>query len=281
MKGVLHMSTTTGSLAGKVAIITGGGTGLGQTMALRLAEEGCDIVVGARRVGAIEETAALVRDIGPRGLAIATDATDSAQCNNLIARTIAEFGRLDILINNAGIVRDQPFNQFWDITDEQWRLGIDTNLTTAFYCSRPAIKYFVEQNRGKVINIASGNGMRGQRGDFMYGTAKAGVINLTRIMAMSFATNNIQVNCIAPGFIDVRHLQPGAGSGPTYDSGRNPKFIPVGRFGVPDDIGHLGLFLSSDASDSITGGLFACDGGGLASGIAPTGYVPVFDLKEN
>ena len=274
------MATETGTLKGKVAIITGGGTGLGKTMALRMAEEGCDIVVGARRVDAIEETAAQVRDIGPRGLAVPCDATDSAQCNNLIARTIAEFGRLDILINNAGIVRNQPPREFWDITDDEWRLGIDTNLTTAFYCSRPAIKRFVEQNRGKIINIASGNGMRGQRNDFMYGTAKAGVINLTRIMAMSFAAYNIQVNCIAPGFVDVRHLQPGAGSEPMRDLGRNPKFIPVGRFGVPNDIGHLGLFLASDASDSITGGLFANDGGGLACGVAPSGYVPVIDLKE-
>ncbi len=275
------MATATGTLKGKVVVITGGGTGLGKTMALRLADEGCDVVVAARRVAAIEETAAEVRDIGPRALAIPCDVTDSAQCNNLIAQTVSELGRLDILINNAGIVRDQAFHQLWEITDEEWHLGIDTNLSSVFYCCRPALKHFVEQNRGKIISIASGNGIRGQRGDFMYGTAKAGVINLTRILAMTFSTYNIQVNCIAPGYIDVRHLQPGAGTGPTYESGRNPKFIPVGRFGVPNDIGHLGLFLASDASDSITGGLFACDGGGLANGVAPTGYAPVIDLKED
>lgn len=272
------MATTTGTLKGKVAVITGGGTGLGKTMALRLADEGCDVVVAARRVGAIEQTASEVRDIGPRALAIPCDVMDSAQCDNLIAQTLSDFGRLDILINNAGIVRGQRPKPLWEITDEEWHQGIDTNLSGTFYCCRRALKGFVEQNSGKIINIASGNGMRGQRGDYMYGTAKAGVINLTRVLAMTFSTYNIQINCIAPGFVDVRDLQPESATG---ESGRTAKFIPVGRFGVPNDIGHLGLFLASDASDSITGGLFANDGGGLAGGIAPTGYAPVIDLKED
>ena len=131
---------------------------------------------------------------------------------------------------------------------------------------------------GKIINIASGNGIRGQRNDYMYGTAKAGVINLTRVLAMTFSTYNIQINCIAPGYVDVRDLQPEPATG---ESNRTAKFIPVGRLGVPNDIGHLGLFLASDASASITGGLFANDGGGLAGGVAPTGYAPVIDLKED
>lgn len=265
-------------LEGKVAIITGGGTGLGRAMALAMAKEGAAIVAAARRVEAIEQTAKAVRDLGSRALAIPTDVTDSQQVNNLIAQTISEMGRLDILINNAGIVRGQQPKQMWEITDQEWHLGIDTNLSGTFFCCRAALKYFVEQNHGKIINIASGNGLRGQRGDFMYGTAKAAVINLTRILAMTFAQNNIQVNCIAPGFVDVRALQLAPVTG---ELGRHSEFIPVGRFGVPEDIGDLGLFLASDASDYITGGLFANDGGGLAGGIAPTGYAPIIEIKED
>ncbi len=271
------MSETKGTLEGKVAVITGGGTGLGRCMAVCLAREGCDIVVAARRVNALEQTAAEVRALGRRALVVPTDVTVSAQCHNLIERTITEMGRLDILINNAGIVRGQQPKELWDITDEEWHLGIDTNLSGTFYCCRAAMKYFVEQQRGKIINIASGNGLRGQRGDYMYGTAKAGVINLTRILAMTFSRYNIQINCIAPGYVDVRQLQP---EPITTTIQRTAQYIPVQRFGIPEDIGYLALFLASDASDYITGGLFANDGGGLAGGVAPTGYAPIIPLEE-
>jgi len=272
------MATGNGTLAGKVAIITGGGTGLGKMTALHMAREGADIVVAARRVGAIEQTAKEVREIGPRALAIPTDVKDSQQVNSMVERTLAEMGGLDILVNNAGIVRGQERKPLWEITDEEWHLGINTNLTGAFHCSRAVIKHFIDQGHGKIINIASGNGMRGQRGDFMYGTAKAGVINFTRILATTFAQENIQVNCIAPGFIDVTQLQPEPATRTMF---RNPQFIPVGRFGVPEDIGHLALFLASDASGYITGGLFANDGGGLAGGVSPTGYAPVIAMEED
>jgi len=266
-----------GTLQGKVAIITGGGTGLGKAMALTLAKEAATIVVAARRVEAIEQTAKEVTDLGARGLAVSTDVTDSQQVNRMVERTLSEMGRLDILINNAGIVRGQQRKSLWEITDEEWHLGIDTNLSGAFFCCRAVGKHFVEQKRGKVINIASGNGLRGGRGDYMYGTAKAGVIELTRVFAITWAEDNIQVNCIAPGFVDVGALQPVPRSGSAM---RRSEFIPVGRFGIPEDIGYLGLFLASDASNYITGALFANDGGGLAGGFSPTGYAPVITIKE-
>lgn len=272
------MATGTGTLDGRIAIITGGGTGLGKMMSLIMAREGCDIVVAARRVDPIEQTAKEVRDLGRRGLAIPTDVTDSTQVSNMVERTIAEMGGLDILVNNAGIVRGQMPKPIWELSDEEWHRGIDNNLTGTFYGSRAAMKHFVDQGHGKIINIASGNGMRGQRLDYMYGSAKAGVINLTRVLATTYAQSNVQVNCIAPGFVDVRHLQPEPA---TTEAARNPRFIPVGRFGVPEDIGHLTLFLASDASDYITGGIFASDGGGLASGVAPTGYAPVIEIEED
>ena len=272
------MATGNGTLKGKVAVVTGGGTGLGKSAALLMAKEGADIVVAARRVNAIEQTAKEVRDLGSRALAISTDVTDTGQVNSLVERTIAEMGGLDILVNNAGIVRGQVPRQLWEITHEEWRLGIDTNMSGTFYACRATMKHFVDQGRGKIINIASGNGMRGQRGDYMYGTAKAGVINLTRVLAVTFAQYNIQINCIAPGFVDVRYMQP---EPVTREVSRTARFIPVGRFGVPDDIGHLVLFLASDASDYVNGCLFPNDGGGLAGGIAPTGYAPVIEMEED
>ncbi len=272
------MAAGKGTLTGKVAIVTGGGTGLGKTMALAMAKEGADVVVASRRLEAIEPAAKEIAELGSRSLAIPTDVTDSRQVNQLVERTISEMGGLDILVNNAGIVRGQARRELWDITDEDWHLGIDTNLSGTFFCCRTALKHFVAHGGGKIINIASGNGLRGARGDYMYGTAKAGVINLTRVLAITFAQNNVQVNCIAPGFVDVRALQPVPA---TTDVARNPQFIPVGRFGIPEDIGYLGLFLASDASNYITGVLFANDGGGLAGGFAPTGYAPVINMKED
>lgn len=270
------MVQSKGTLSGKVAIVTGGGTGLGKAAALLLAKEGAKLVIAARRKNAIDQTVKEINELGGQALAITTDVTDSQQVNKMVERTIGEMGGLDILLNNAGIVRGQLPKNLWDITDAEWRLGIDTNLSGTFYCSRAVMKHFVNQGRGKIINIASGNGMRGQRGDYMYGTAKAGVINLSRILAITFAQNNIQVNCIAPGYVDVRHMQP---EPVTYEINRTAKFIPVGRFGVPNDIGHLVLFLASEASDYITGGLFPNDGGGLAGGIAPTGYAPSITME--
>ncbi len=165
----------------------------------------------------------------------------------------------------------------WDITDEEWHLGIDTNLTGAFFCCRAVSKHLVAQKSGKVINVASGSGFRGERNYFMYPCAKGGVIQLTRSLALTWAQDNVQVNCLVPGWIDTHDWQPEPAS-------RVPRarreFIPIGRLGIPEEIGSLGLFLASDASDYITGGIFVADGGGLAGGYAPTGYAPIITMEE-
>lgn len=264
-------------LEGKVAIITGGGTGLGKAMALALAKEGADIVVTGRRVAPVEQTAKEVSGLGRRALAVPTDVTDSQQVNRLVERTLSEMGRVDILINNAGIVRGEQRKLIWDITDEEWHLGIDTNLTGSFFCCRAVGKHLVAQKSGKVINVASGMGLRGGRDNYMYCCAKGGVIQLTRSLALTWAQDNVQVNCIVPGFIDTSTLQPETRATPIA-RGEN---IPMGRLGVPSDISSLGLFLASDASDYITGGIFAADGGGLAGSFAPTRYAPIITMEED
>lgn len=263
-------------LEGKVAIITGGGTGLGKAMVLALAEEGADIVVAARRVAPIEQTAKEVSALGRRALAIPTDVTDSQQVNRMVERTLSEMGRIDILINNVGLVRGEQRKPIWDITDEEWHLGINTNLTGAFFCCRAVGEHLVAQKSGKVVNISSSMGLRGGRDNYMYCCAKGGVIQLTRSLALTWAKDNIQVNCIAPGFIDTRALQPE----PREAVGAREEFIPVGRVGTPQDIGSLGLFLTSDASSYITGGIFIADGGGMA-GCGPTGYAPIITMEED
>ncbi len=266
-----------GTLKGKVVVITGGGTGLGRAMALAMAGEGADLVVAARRAELIEQTARDAIAAGSsRAIAIPTDVTDSQQVNQLISRTLTEMGRIDVLVNNAGIVRDERRKDLWEITDEEWRRGIDTNLTGTFYCCRAVSKYFVERRQGRIINVASGQGLRGGTKHYMYGSAKSGVMGLTRVLAITWAEYNIQVNAIVPGFIETGKIRPENIGAPTL----HPEFIPVGRLGVPQDIGAVGLFLASDASSYVTGALFAVDGGGLAGGVAPTGYALTVPAEE-
>ena len=217
--------------------------------------------------------AALVRDMGRRAHAISTDVTDSDQVTSLFQRTLEEFGRLDVLFNNAGIIREQGGMPIWDIADEDWRLGIDTNLTGAFYCSRAIARHMVDMGQGKIINVSSGFGLRGGRDNYVYACGKGGVIQLTRTLATSLGRYGVTSNCIVPGFIPT----PGA-----EESGENlprAEFIPIGRVGKPSEVGPIAVFLASSASDYMNGEIFAADGGALAGGYAPTGYAPEVALE--
>jgi len=268
------------NLEGKVAVITGGGTGLGKVMALTLARAGADIVIAGRRVPPIEQIASEVKDLGRRSLAIPTDIADSAQCNRLIERTVVEMAGLDILINNAGGTRGGERKLIQDIADEDWQYVMDINVTGTFYCCRAVAKHFLGQKSGKVINVATGLALRGERDNYPFSAAKAGIILLTRSLALSWAGDNIQVNTIAPGFIDARRWQPEPRQITPQQMKRRQAFTPVGQVGKPDDIASLALFLASDASDYITGALFAAEGGALAGGYAPVRHAPVIPLEE-
>lgn len=264
-------------LDGRVAIITGGGTGLGQAMALAFAKAGADIVVGARRPGPLEETAAMVRDLGRRALAVPTDVTVSAQVNNLVDQTIEEFGQVDILVNNAGLDRSIPFRKpLTEITDDEWHRGIDINLTGAFYCARAVAAPMMERKQGTILNIASGWGFRGGRDYFMYVCAKGGLIQLTRSLAMSLLPHNVRAIGLAPGFFAYGIPETEEERAEQAERG---KFIPIGRVGLPPEIGPLAVLLVSDAASYMSGETVSLDGGGLAGGAAPWGFAPVLPLE--
>ncbi|MCS6925289.1 MAG: SDR family oxidoreductase [Candidatus Binatia bacterium] len=260
-------------LGGKVAIMTGAGRGLGRAMALALAEAGADVVAAARTQAQIEETAALVRARGRRCLAIATDVTDSAAVTAMVGATIAEFGRIDILVNNAGGATSGWNKPLEAITDAQWRMGIDVNLTGAFYCCRAVLPHMLRQGGGKIINITSGLGVRAMRHNYMYTTAKAGLINFTRALALNYADKNIQANLILPGIFP--HDDPAL-----LQFWQGGKFIPVGRPGKDEELGPLCVFLASDLSSYMNGAVIALEGGGLAGGQVPTGFAPILPLPE-
>ncbi len=259
-------------LEGKVIVITGGGTGLGRAMGRSLARAGADLVIAGRRTGPIEEARDEFLSLGSKSIAVATDVTDSQQVDHLINTAIAELGRIDVLINNAG--GGTAAKPIWEITDQEWKSGIDTNLSSAFYCSRSVMQHMVDRGNGRIINVASGQGLRGQRGSFMYGCGKGGMIQLTRVLAGTYGSMGITSTCIVPGLVPVNEREGSKEPNPRF------RFLPMGRAGYPQEVAPLAVFLASDASDYMNGEMFYCDGGALAGGAAITGYSPIIELND-
>ena len=263
------------SLDDKVVVITGGGTGLGLAMVRALARAGAHLSIAGRRQGPIDDAAAEVEALGRDSLAVPTDVTDSAQVDRLISTTMDRFGRIDVLINNAGAVRENVRKPIWEITDTEWHFEMDVNLTGAFFCARSASKPMADRGSGKIINVASGFGLRGGRDIYMYCCSKGGMIQLTRVLSFNLARHGITANTIVPGFIPTVNATESMGTA-VPQSG---DLLPIGKLGKPEDLGPLAVFLSSEASDYMTGEMFIADGGGLAAGIAPTGHAPVVPLE--
>jgi NAD(P)-dependent dehydrogenase (short-subunit alcohol dehydrogenase family) len=278
---IVNMILEKFNLRGKTAIVTGGGTGLGKVMCHALAEGGADIVVASRNSGPINGTAEEVIRLGRRAIAVPTDVTESPQVDRLVERAIKEFGKIDILINNAGIARgiessprdpvQKELGPIWEITDAMWHQAIDVNLTSAFYCCRAVARHMIKRGSGKIINMASVGGLRAVRNNFTYCSAKAGLIMFTKTLAVSWARNNIQVNCIAPGVFPGVEVLPSTIQ-------KLARFMPMGRCGELGEIGPLAVFLASQGSDYITGECFVVDGAGSV-GYAPTGYAPTLPIE--
>jgi NAD(P)-dependent dehydrogenase (short-subunit alcohol dehydrogenase family) len=243
-------------------------------MAVALAKQGAAVVVAARTQAQIDEAAAEIRDLGAKALAVATDITDRKACFDLIDAAIAEFGRLDVMMNNAGIGDRRPGPQeFLDYPFENWLYSFDVNLNGTYHCTQAAGRVMVEQGQGgSIINTASGQGLRGSRGNGAYASAKAAVIELTKVTAGNLAEHNIRANVIVPGFVSQR---PPANQEEADTRLARGRYVAAQRLGEAWELGALAVFLASDASSYVSGEMFIIDGGGLAGGYAPVGFAPV------
>ncbi|MGB8593593.1 MAG: SDR family oxidoreductase [Candidatus Acidiferrales bacterium] len=244
-------------LTGRVAIITGGSVGLGRQMAEALAEMGADLVLCARKKERCERAAEELRTLGVQTLPLACDVKDAASIQAVAEATVKQFGRIDILINNAGTSWGAPVEA---MTLEQWNKVIETNLTGTFLFSQAVGKIMIAQRRGKIINIASVAGLRGSSPKFSaigYSASKGGVIIFTKDLACKWGMHNIQVNAIAPGWF------PTDMSEKVIERNKEALLatIPLGRFGGPHDLQGAAVFLASNASDFVTGHILVVDGG--------------------
>lgn len=237
-------------LPGKIAIVTGGGTETGKGIALKYAAAGADVVVASRNQENLDKVAAEIKSMGRESLVVVTDITRPEQVDNMIEQTLARFGRLDIMVNNAG--RALSFKKTEEVTLEEWNADIALNLTGTFLCSIAAAKVMMKQKKGKIINITSVAGIRPSPILAPYGAAKAGAINLTTSLAAEWAVHNINVNAIVPGLINTE-IQRRSGIVPPEKNEDGtpvpPTLFPPG----PDDVADLAVFLASAASDHISG----------------------------
>lgn len=257
----------------KVVIVTGGSRGLGKAMAISLAEAGADICIASRTLSQLESAAAEIKAAcGREPLVVPTNVQSREECDALIEKTVAHFGRLDVMLNNAGIGDARGAGaRIHDLEDADWHDTIEVNLHSTFYCSRAAVRTFLKQDQGGVIlNVASGTAMRSSPQSIGYAAAKAGVISLTKSLAAQVVGEYIRVNCIVPGYVSQRPPRDEQEAGMRQQRGR---FITTRRLGEAWELGPLAVFLCSDASSYVTGEAFVIDGGGLSGGIAPTGWV--------
>jgi len=246
-----------GILSGRIAIVTGGGTGIGRAIALELAELGADVVVASRDPQHLEPTAEDIRGLGRRSLAIPTDIRVPAQVEALVEQTVAEMGKIDIQVNNAGGQYPGPAET---LSAEGWRSVIDLNLNGTFYCSQAVARHMMGTGGGTIVNIVANFGLRGAPGLAHSAAARAGVINLTRTLALEWAKYNIRVNAVAPGVIMTEGALAEMLINPETIE-RLERAIPLKRLGFPEDIAHVVAFLVSDAAAYITGETIAADGG--------------------
>lgn len=245
-------------LQGKTAIVTGGAQGLGRTISLALAEAGADVVVADILKEQLEQTRSEVVKLGRKSLAVTTDVAKSDEVSNLVEKTIKEFGRIDILVNNVGIAIAKPI---LEMEEREWNRVLNINLTSAFLCSKLAGAYMVKQGKGKVINISSNAGLVAAANQSAYCASKAGVILLTKCLALEWARYNINVNAIAPGYLRTSFSAKALED--ENIAATLLKRIPLRRFGETTDIAPLVIYLASSASDYMTGETVLIDGGHL------------------
>ncbi len=246
-------------LTEKVAVVTGASRGLGQGMALGLAEAGAKIVAAGTRLDNLEETVRRISGMKKEVLPLACDVTDFSQIGHLIRAALDEFGRIDILVNNAGTIRRAPAAEY---SDEDWDVVMNTNLRGLFQLSREAGKIMIKQGRGKIINVASLLSFSGGITVPAYAASKGGVAQLTKALANEWAKYHIQVNAIAPGYFATDNTQKLRDNPERFREISDR--IPAGRWGNPEDLKGAVIFLASPASDYVNGHVLLVDGGWMA-----------------
>lgn len=247
------------SLKGRVAVVTGAGRGLGRSMALALAAAGADIVTASRTATEIASLRDEIRGLGNRAEAITCDATSEADIDHLFDEAVGRMGRLDILVNNAGINIRKPA---LELSRDEYRQVLTTNLEGYFLCSRAAGRILVPQGSGKVINISSIMGRVALASQAAYASSKGAIEQLTKVLAIEWAANNVQVNAIAPTYFETELTKP------LFEDTERKEFItartPMGRWGKPHELAGAAIFLASGASDYVTGHTLVVDGGWTA-----------------
>ncbi|MDY7077304.1 MAG: SDR family oxidoreductase [Chloroflexota bacterium] len=248
---------TTFSLEGRVALITGSSRGIGRAIGLRLARAGAKVVVSSRKLENVRAVAGEIEAAGGEALAVQAHVGRTGDVVALVARTVETFGRVDVVVNNAAT--NPHFGPLLTAEESQWDKILDTNTKSTFRVCKAVVPHMEAQGGGKIINLASIAGLRPSPGMGVYGVSKAAVIMLTQVLAMELGHINVQVNAIAPGVIKTRFSQllwqtPQIAE-PILTS------LPLGRFGEPEDVADLALYLASPASDYVTGAVFVVDGG--------------------
>lgn len=249
-----------GRLEGRVAFITGASRGIGAATALRMAEEGAQVVLADIDTEGCKHVSAELDRLGSEGLIVACNVADSAMVQDAIDKAANHFGRLDILVNNAGVVRD---NMLFKMSEDDWDAVLNVHLKGAFLCSRAAQKYMVQQKYGRIVSLSSTSAL-GNRGQANYSAAKAGLQGFTRTLAVELGQFGITVNAVAPGFIDTemtRTTSRRMGFDPDERIAEAAKIIPVRRVGQPRDVANVICFLSSDEAGFVSGQIIYVAGG--------------------
>jgi len=241
--------------AGRVALVTGAGRGIGAAIARELGREGCDVaLVDLGAFDGAETTAGTIRGMGRRAIALRADVTDLRAAENAVAATVHALGRLDILVCNAGITRDA---MVWKMTEEAWDQVLDVNLKGCFTFCRAAAPVFRTQQQGRIVTMASINGLRGKVGQSNYAASKAGIVALTKSLARELGPSGVTVNCVAPGMVATEMTV----ALPTEVVEKARMESAVGRIGQPEDVAHVVAFLCSDRARHVTGEVIKVDGG--------------------
>lgn len=249
-------------LTGRVAIVTGSGRGLGKAMARGLAAAGAQVVTCSRTLDEAEGTAAEIRDAGGEAVAVRADTADRASAEALVAAAVQRYGKLDVLVNNAGIDIIEPVEQ---VTDEHWHTVLGINLTGYFHCAQTAGRQMLAQGSGSIINISSIAGWVGIRGLASYSAAKGGVDQMTKVMAVEWAERGVRVNAIAPGYYENIMQNAGEEHAQPEKQQQIRTFTPMRRRGLPDELVGPVVFLASDAASYVTGTVLYVDGGYTAN----------------